>query len=157
MSLLDINSSSDLAVGRRMCSVLVIITIIAKVTLDKRRKYVVLDEVEEVVILLFSMLQMVPMKDNGCDKVSNEIVMILQFLKQDNRQDVSEILQCFANHICQRHGLRCPEWLYVFPLLNAISNTTSISAKNLGYKWNNTYFKLPSCNTLKEAGIEDIS
>ena len=157
MSLLDIKESSDFAVGRKMCSVLVIITIIGKVTKDKKRKYYVPDEVVELIIMLFSMLQMVPMEDNGHDKISNEIVMILQFLKQDDCQVVSEILVSYASSICQRYGLRSPEWLYVIPLLNAITNTTSTSAKNLNYRWNNIYFNLPSFNTLKDAGIQDIS
>ena len=152
-SLMDLNLCSNCAVIRRICSALVIITIIGK--LIKRSEILKYDI--SLVISLFSMLRILPFEDDS-PMLSSELAMISEFLKPEGRRVVSKTLADYANFICQHQNLQNPEWLYVLPLLHIINsvNTQVPSSRDGNYNWKDNLIHLRQYDSLGDAKLNNM-
>ena len=146
--------SSDL-IGKRMCIVLVIISLLAKLINDKAKD--LSDNVHELLLLLFPMLKIT--SRSSVDFVSDELEFVLKFINAEYHENVTKDLGFFAHHFCNRHKLNYPEWIYVLPIIHRFNNQeypVLLEEKKINFSGKEDYIGFPVYRDLEDARILDM-
>jgi len=154
---INLNLGSDGTVGRQICSLLVITMIIANLDNKKRD---ISEDVLHLIILLFSNLRLVSIETDWHNVTSRELLVILQFIKPEDRKKVSDTLAYYATKVCQRQKLMNPEWLYVLPLLHIMNDNVEKTSKSCcqdgPYIWKNTSTYFPEFPSRDAAMLKNM-
>ena len=146
-------NSSDL-IGKRMCIVLVIISVLANL-FNCQVRYLP-DKVHMILSILFPMLKMTPR--SGIEFVSDDLEFVLKFIKAEDRKEVATVLAIFADHFCNQHKLNSPQWIYVLPIIHRFnSQGYAVSLeKKVTFNWKEDYIRFPVYKDLEDARILDM-
>lgn len=135
--LISIKIESTIDNGKRICSVLVILS-------NLYRIFIFLNSKDFTNIpRMFSMMLLKP----NIDRASCEdLTFVLTMIPEQECAGIAEVLVTFANHIISKNGLTTTEWLYVIPIIHVLNNKIEPFQKpslNLSdIKWTNDYIDL---------------
>ena len=133
-----------------MCSVLIIITLLRK-TIQHSNE--ISHEISDILPLLFSMLLIKPKENHPQNILSEELMVVQQFIKIQDLEDVTQSLVFFANYVLKHQRPASPEWIYVLPLLHIFSRQSGSTEKLI---WKDALIKLPTSENIEESCFSDM-
>ena len=136
-----------------MCAIFVIIAMLAK--LHNRQAKYLSDKVHMILSILFPMLKITPR--SSTDFVSDELEVVLKFVKVEQRKEFAKVLAFFANRFCVQHKLSLPQWIYVLPIIHRFNNQEySMSSKKMNFSWREDHIQFPVSKDLEDARMTDM-
>ncbi len=151
MGLLDIECESKVLIGRKMCSVLVLVKVLGNTVMEKLKN--TSDKVASILSVLFSMLLLKPMSK---EELPPDLAIVLHLIKPPNQEELATILAKLAQYLYKHHK-HSLQWLYVVPFVHKFqSQKVKSSIEKAGmYMWNDV-IDYQVCDNLKELGLADM-
>lgn len=103
--------------GRRICSVLVILSLLWKLKF----------EYHEIIIEMFLMLYLKPQEVQVNKWTINELRILKTFVPNEYYSELAECLIGFLNLTIERNKLYPAQWLFVLPLIHYFQNRLQVS------------------------------
>lgn len=101
--------------GKRMCSILILLDLLHKLSECGKKDIVLPDDIT----MLFQMLCFKPDSHNPPLKLE-DLNYLLSFIPDKYYMDVANVLVKFTNDILPSNNLKSIEWLYVVPLIHIL-------------------------------------
>ena len=125
--------------GKKMCLILIILDLLFKISRDHLQA----EEVEPFEInTLFSMLMLRP--DLSKAKKIPDLNDVTNFIPQNYRKHIAEVLAHFINIVLPSNHLEHTEWVYVMPLMHSLDGKLDRCTSSDAVKWTDSHVKLSS-------------